>query len=31
MVYAAGAVKRSRAARVLAPEPGLIDPPAERP
>jgi len=31
LVYAAGAVKRTRAARVLAPEPGLIDPPAERP
>ncbi len=31
MVYAAGAVRRTRAARVLAPEPGLIDPPAERP
>ena len=30
MVYAAGAVKRSRAARVPAPEPGLIDPPPER-
>lgn len=30
LVYAAGAVKRTRAARVLAPEPGLIDPPAER-
>ena len=30
LVYAAGALKRTRAARVLAPEPGLIDPPAER-
>jgi chloramphenicol-sensitive protein RarD len=31
LVYAAGAVRRTRAVRVLAPEPGLIDPPAERP
>lgn len=30
-VYAIGALKRSRAARVLASEPGLIDAPAERP
>ena len=29
LVYAAGAVKRTRAARVLACEPGLVDPPAE--
>lgn len=30
LVYAAGALKRTRAARVLACEPGLVDPPAER-
>ena len=30
LVYAVGAVKRTRAARVLACEPGLVDPPAER-
>ena len=29
LVYAVGAVRRSRAVRVLASEPGLIDPPAE--